>query len=82
MAAPGMSPKTFQKITGHSDIAFTLNVYTHLADGDVCESFFLFFNSGAYDIHGYKTPDIYNANESDEDEGEPDFDEAPDDDED
>ena len=30
MAKSGMNPKTLQYIMGHSDIALTLNVYSHI----------------------------------------------------
>ena len=30
MAKSGMNPKTLQYLMGHSDIAVTLNVYTHI----------------------------------------------------
>ena len=30
MAKTGMNPKTLQYLMGHSDIAVTLNVYTHV----------------------------------------------------
>ena len=77
-----MSPKTLQMIMGHSSIEFTLNVYTHLEAGDVKQNFFTFMNSGSYDFCGYmRTPDVVAPPQADEsDEGEVDFDEAPDDD--
>ena len=34
MARQGMNPKTIQYIMGHSDIAVTMNVYTHLGLAD------------------------------------------------
>ena len=34
MAKSGMNPKTLQYLMGHSDIAVTLNVYTHVGLGD------------------------------------------------
>lgn len=34
MAREGMNPKTLQYLMGHSDIAVTLNVYTHLGLDD------------------------------------------------
>ena len=37
MAKSGMNPKTLQYIMGHSDIAVTLNVYTHLGYEDAEE---------------------------------------------
>ena len=33
----GMNPKTLQYLMGHSDIAVTLNVYTHLGLEDASE---------------------------------------------
>ena len=35
----GMNPKTLQRIMGHSDIAVTLNVYTHIQDDEAAEEF-------------------------------------------
>ena len=37
MARQGMNPKTLQYIMGHSDIAVTMNVYTHLGLDDARE---------------------------------------------
>ncbi len=37
MAAARMNPKTLQYIMGHSDIAVTMNVYTHFEYSDVAE---------------------------------------------
>ena len=37
MARQGMNPKTIQYIMGHSDIAVTMNVYTHLGLDDARE---------------------------------------------
>ncbi len=37
MARAGMNPKTLQYLMGHSDIAVTLNVYTHLGLEDASE---------------------------------------------
>jgi len=37
MARSGMNPKTLQYIMGHSDIAVTLNVYTHIGLDDATE---------------------------------------------
>ena len=78
-----MSPKTLQKIMGHASIEFTLNVYTHLSEGDMKQHFFRVMNSGAYDFCGYKRmPDVIAPDtEDDTDEGEVDWDEKPDDDE-
>lgn len=39
MATSGMTPKTLQYIMGHSDIAITLNVYTHVQSGDTTEEY-------------------------------------------
>lgn len=39
MAKSGMNPKTLQRIMGHSDIAVTLNVYTHIQDDEAAEEF-------------------------------------------
>ena len=78
-----MSPKTLQLIMGHSSIEFTLNVYTHIEDGDVKKNFFTIMNSGAYDICGYQRKPALIApdTEDDTDEGEVDFEEEPDDEE-
>jgi site-specific recombinase XerD len=37
MAKSGMNPKTLQYLMGHSDIAVTLNVYTHIGLDDAAE---------------------------------------------
>lgn len=37
MAKSGMNPKTLQYLMGHSDIAVTLNVYTHIGLDDATE---------------------------------------------
>lgn len=37
MAKSGMNPKTLQYIMGHSDIALTLNVYSHIGLDDATE---------------------------------------------
>ena len=37
MVKSGMNPKTLQYIMGHSDIAVTLNVYTHIGLDDATE---------------------------------------------
>ena len=37
MAKSGMNPKTLQYLIGHSDIAVTLNVYTHIGLDDATE---------------------------------------------
>jgi site-specific recombinase XerD len=37
MAKSGMKPKTLQYLKGHSDIAVTLNVYTHIGLDDATE---------------------------------------------
>lgn len=37
MAKSGMNPKTLQYLKGHSDIAVTLNVYTHIGLDDATE---------------------------------------------
>lgn len=37
MAREGINPKTLQYLTGHSDIAVTMNVYTHLGLDDARE---------------------------------------------
>ena len=37
MVKSGMNPKTLQYLMGHSDIAVTLNVYTHIGLDDATE---------------------------------------------
>ena len=37
MAKAGMNPKSLQYLMGHSDIAVTLNVYTHFGVEDARE---------------------------------------------
>lgn len=37
MAKSGMNPKILQYLMGHSDIAVTLNVYTHIGLDDATE---------------------------------------------
>lgn len=37
MAKSGMNPKTLQYLMGYSDIAVTLNVYTHIGLDDATE---------------------------------------------
>lgn len=37
MAKSGMNPKTLQYIRGHSDIALSLNVYSHIGLDDATE---------------------------------------------
>lgn len=39
MAKSGMNPKTLQYLMGHSDIAVTLNVYTHVGLEDAEKEF-------------------------------------------
>ena len=38
-ASGGMSPKVLQSIMGHSSIEITMNVYTHLSESDLLDSF-------------------------------------------
>lgn len=83
-ASAGMSPKTLQMIMGHSSIEFTLNVYTHVEVGDIKANFFSFMNNSNYDICSYKRkPDIVvpDMNTDVDEEGDVDFNIAPDDDE-
>ncbi len=83
-ASAGMSPKTLQMIMGHSSIEFTLNVYTHVEVGDIKANFFSFMNNSNYDICSYKRkPDIVvpDMNTDADEEGDVDFNIAPDDDE-
>ncbi|MCD7814580.1 MAG: site-specific integrase [Lachnospiraceae bacterium] len=82
-ASIGMSPKTLQMIMGHASIEFTLNVYTHLEAGDIKGEFFSLMNNKAYNFYPLdRTPETVAPDiGGDEDEGEPDMDAAPDDDE-
>ena len=49
LASSGLSPKTLQRIMGHSSIEVTLNIYTHLEDRDVKQDFFTLLNNKQYD---------------------------------
>ena len=83
MASLGMAPKTLQKIMGHASIQVTLDVYTHLEDKDVVDEFNRVVGSASrYSICPLeRKPALVSlADDSPEDEGEPDFSESPDDD--
>lgn len=72
-----MSPKTLQMIMGHSSIEFTLNVYTHIEDEDIVQSFQSLQERGQI---GFGTYDPSQTVAPDDDEGEVDLDERADDD--
>ena len=77
MANRGMNPKTLQKIMGHSSIEITLNVYTHLENKDVMKEFNRVMGlSSTDDFYSLdKEPELVSlADDSPDDEGEPDFD--------
>lgn len=83
MASLGMSPKTLQEIMGHASIEVTLNVYTHLESGDVMEEFNRVI--GTADRYNFYPLDrepvlVSLADDSLDDEGEPDMDWEPDED--
>ena len=77
MANRGMNPKTLQKIMGHSSIEITLNAYTHLENKDVMKEFNRVMGlSSTDDFYSLdKEPELVSlADDSPDDEGEPDFD--------
>ena len=83
MASLGMSPKTLQIIMGHASIEVTLNVYTHLEAGDIKSEFNrVVGTSDRYNFYPLdRTPAIVSlADDSPDDEGEPDMDWEPDED--
>ncbi len=45
MAKSGMNPKTLQYIMGHTDIAVTMNTYTHLKAEDAQAEFHKLFDN-------------------------------------
>ena len=71
------SAKTLQMIMGHSSIEFTLNVYTHIEDEDIVQSFQSLQERGRI---GFGTYDPSQTVAPDDDEGEVDLDEQADDD--
>ena len=73
-----MSPKTLQMIMGHSSIEFTLNVYTHIEDEDIVQSFQYLSERGKVGFGDYIATQI--VPDDDEDEGEVDWTEEADDD--
>ena len=77
-ASAGMSPKTLQMIMGHSSIEFTLNVYTHLEEGDIVQSFQSLSKRGRIGFGEYTASQI--VPDDDADEGEVDLNEEADDD--
>ena len=79
-ASAGMSPKTLQMIMGHSSIEFTLNVYTHLEDEDIVQSFQYLSERGKVGFGDYTATQIVPDDDDNEDEGEVDWTEEADDD--
>ena len=77
-ASAGMSPKTLQTIMGHSSIAVTMDVYTHLEDEDIVKSFESLSKRGRIGYGTYTASQI--VPDDDEDEGEVDWTEEADDD--
>ena len=82
LASTGISPKTLQRIMGHSDIAITMNVYTTLEDRDVREAFFSIAKNNSHIFYELdRVPETFSPNLEDyEEEPEVNFDEAADDD--
>ena len=83
MASLGMSPKTLQLIMGHSTIEVTMDVYTHLETGDIQDEFNrVVGTTERYNFYSLdREPVIMSlADESPDDEGEPDMDWEPDED--
>ena len=83
MASLGMSPKTLQLIMGHSSIEVTMDVYTHLETGDIQDEFNrVVGTTERYNFYSLdREPVIMSlADESPDDEGEPDMDWEPDED--
>lgn len=80
-AAGGMAPKTLQEIMGHSGIEITLNVYTHLESGDILKQFGSLKDNRNYDFYSLsRIPGLVSPDDDSGEMTEPDFDEAPDDD--
>lgn len=77
-----LGPKTLQLLLGHSDIAVTLNVYTHQNPGDTKQLYLNAMSNPANTISTYASPkgSIAPQTDDDNDEGEVDFSEIPDDD--
>ena len=83
MASLGMSPKTLQLIMGHSTIEVTMDVYTHLETGDIQDEFNrVVGTTERYNFYSLdREPVIMSlADDSPDDEGEPDMDWEPDED--
>lgn len=79
-ASGGMSPKVLQSIMGHSSIEITMNVYTHLSESDLLDSFEVIGRNRNFDFYSLtRIPEIVAPNDDTEELSEPDFTELPDD---
>ena len=79
-ASGGMSPKVLQSIMGHSSIEITMNVYTHLSESDLLDSFEVIGRNRNFDFYSLtRTPEIVAPDDDTEELSEPDFTELPDD---
>lgn len=77
-ATMGMAPKTLQTIMGHSSIAITLDVYTHLEETDLLNTFDSIRQNQNYDFYSLSRVPVTVA-PLDDDTGElsePDFEEV------
>ena len=80
-ATMGMAPKTLQTIMGHSSIAITLDVYTHLEETDLLNTFDSIRQNQNYDFYSLARVPVTVAPFDDTGElSEPDFEEAADND--
>ena len=80
-ATMGMAPKTLQTIMGHSSIAITLDVYTHLEETDLLNTFDSIRQNQNYDFYSLSRVPVTVAPFDDTGElSEPDFEEAADND--
>lgn len=79
-ASGGMSPKVLQSIMRHSSIEITMNVYTHLSESDLLDSFEVIGRNRNFDFYSLtRTPEIVAPDDDTEELSEPDFTELPDD---
>lgn len=81
-ATMGMAPKTLQTIMGHSSIAITLDVYTHLEEANLLETFSTMRENKNFDFYSLsRVPQTVAPADDDTGEmSEPDFDEIADND--
>lgn len=69
-----------QSIMGHSSIEITMNVYTHLSESDLLDSFEVIGRNRNFDFYSLtRIPEIVAPNDDTEELSEPDFTELPDD---